>query len=105
MAVLRHGELARTRAARSDRLLPFAKFAAAIDSFRTCLKPGGLLGLCHSNFRLCDAPAGRDFVTIFRIEYDDLEQRTPLFGPDNQIRPGEKYPDAVFRKVIAAASI
>jgi SAM-dependent methyltransferase len=100
MAVLRHGELARTRAGRCDHLLPFAKFADVIDSFRSCLKPGGLLALCHSNFRLCDAPAGSGFEAIFSIEYNEPSERTPLFGSDNQILPDETYPDAVFRKTI-----
>lgn len=101
MAVLRHGELARTRAVRCDHLLPFARFEDAIASFSSCLKPGGLLALCHSNFRLCDALAGSDFETIFSIEYIDPEQRTPLFGPDNRILTGVAYPDAVFRKTIS----
>jgi trans-aconitate methyltransferase len=102
MAVLRHGELGRRRAVRSDHLLPFELFAQAVESFSRCLKPGGLLAMRHSNFRLRDAPRGVDFETVLREVADDPANTTPLFGPDNQFLPDAIYPDTVFRKKGAA---
>jgi len=95
MAVLRHGALGLPGVARSDPLMRFEDFARAIEDFRRCLKPGGLLAIRHSNFRLADAPAGVDFETVLRVE---TGPGTAIFGPDNRLVPGALYPDAVFRK-------
>jgi len=57
MAVLRHGSLGLPGVTRCDHLIRFDEFARAVEDFRRCLKPGGLLVIRHSNFRLCDAPA------------------------------------------------
>lgn len=97
LAVLRHGDLARKHALRCDPILHFERFSVAVDSFRRCLKPGGLLAMRHNNFRLCDAPASRGFETILRICHPGLE-KTPLFGPDNLLLPEATYPDTVFRR-------
>ena len=98
MAVLRHGGLGLPGVTRCDHLIRFEEFARAVDDFKRCLKPGGLLVIRHSNFRLCDAPAGGDFETILSVKTPAAAPKTPLFGPDNQLMKGIKYPDAVFRK-------
>lgn len=100
MAVLRHGELAAAGVTRCDHLLPFADFAAAVEDIARCLKPGGLLVIRHSNFRLCDAPVGATFETILSVPTPG--GGSPLFGPDNQLMPGAEYPDTVFRKLASA---
>ena len=97
MAVLRHGQLGEPGTTRCDHLIKFADFAAAVKDFSRCLKPGGLLVIRHSNFRLCDVPAGADFETILRLELPNPE-KLPLFGPDNRLLAGAVYPDTVFRK-------
>jgi hypothetical protein len=96
MAVLRHGSLAQPGVTRCDHLIRFEDFARAVADFKRCLKPGGLLIIRHSNFRLCDAPAGLAFETILRAPY--RKPKTPLFGPDNQLLPDLQYPDTIFRK-------
>lgn len=98
MAVLRHGSLGEPGVTRCDRFIRFSDFAAAIADFWRCLKPGGLLVIRHSNFRLCDAPAGAGFETILSIKIPDTEKKTPLFGPDNRLMKESEYPDMVFRK-------
>ncbi len=95
MAVLRHGSLGRPGVARCDHLIRFEDFAATIADFSRCLKPGGLLAIRHSNFRLCDTPAAAAFETVLRVPTND---RTPLFGADNSLLSGTGYPDVVFRK-------
>jgi 2-polyprenyl-3-methyl-5-hydroxy-6-metoxy-1,4-benzoquinol methylase len=95
MAVLRHGSLGLPGVTRCDHLIRFEDFAGAVADFERCLKPGGLLIIRHSNFRLCDAPAGQAFETILRIPANPT---TRLFGPDNRLLPGQTYPDTVFRK-------
>lgn len=95
MAVLRHGSLGLPGVNRCDHLIRFDDFARAVADFEGCLKPGGLLIVRHSNFRLCDAPAGRAFETILRLPSGP---GTPLFGPDNQRLANCDYPDTVFRK-------
>jgi SAM-dependent methyltransferase len=100
MAVLRHGGLGRPGVTRCDHLLRFADFAAAIDDFRRCLKPGGLLAIRYSNFRLCDTPVAGDFETVFSVDYPKQIKGPPIFGPDHRLMQGVKYPDTVFRKKV-----
>jgi 2-polyprenyl-3-methyl-5-hydroxy-6-metoxy-1,4-benzoquinol methylase len=97
MAVLRHGGLAAPGTLRCDHLIRFEDFAAVVKDFHRCLKPGGLLAIRHSNFRLCDAPAGADFEVVLSVEVSQPD-KLPLFGPDNRLVAGASYPDAVFRK-------
>lgn len=99
MAVLRHGSLGLPGVTRCDHLIRFEDFARAIGDFERCLKPGGLLVIRHSNFRLCDAAAGLAFETILQLPHDS---KTPLFGPDNRLLPEQPYPDTVFRKRLNA---
>ena len=106
MATLRHGSLGRPGVSRCDHLISFADFAATIADFSRCLKPGGLLIVRHSNFRVCDAPAGAAFATILRVQIPDAAtNRTPIFGPDNRLIAGIDYPDAVFRKIGAGPAV
>ena len=100
MAVLRHGQLGLPGVTRCDHLIRFEDFANVVQDFSRCLKPGGLLVIRHSNFRLADAPAGAGFETILRVEIPRPEQM-PLFGPDNRLLSGASYPDTVFRKKAA----
>src|SRR5690348_5151678 len=99
MAVLRHGSLGLPGVTRSDHLIRFEDFSRAVADFERCLKPGGLLVIRHSNFRLCDAPAGQDFETVLQVPHDP---KTPLFGSDNRLLLTRDYPDTVFRKKSAA---
>ena len=99
IAVLRHGGLALPGITRCDHLIRFEDFARTIEDLRRCLKPDGLLAMHHSNFRLCDTPAGRDFETVLRTEVAKAAM-TPIFGPDNHLMPGVLYTDTVFRKTI-----
>jgi 2-polyprenyl-3-methyl-5-hydroxy-6-metoxy-1,4-benzoquinol methylase len=96
MAVLRHERLSLPGVTRCDHLLRFEDFAGAVADFHRCLKPGGLLVIRHSNFRLCDAPIGTEFETILSDPVPS--EKTPIFGPDNRLLSGVDYPDAVFRK-------
>jgi 2-polyprenyl-3-methyl-5-hydroxy-6-metoxy-1,4-benzoquinol methylase len=70
---------------RCDRYIRFEDFAAAIADFARCLRPGGLLLLSHSNFRVADTPSAALFETL-------VERRagtdTRMFGPDNRMIPG-----------------
>jgi 2-polyprenyl-3-methyl-5-hydroxy-6-metoxy-1,4-benzoquinol methylase len=99
MAVLRHGSLGLPGVTRCDHLIRFEDFARAVADFERCLKPGALLVIRHSNFRLCDAAAGQAFETILQLQH---YSKTPLFGPDNRLLPEQPYPDTVFRKKLNA---
>jgi len=97
MAVLRHGSLGDPGVTRCDHLLGFEDVARAVDDFRRCLKPGGLLVLRHGNFRLSDMPAGAAFDTLLSVPLRG-EKKTPIFGPDNRLMPSVEDPETVFRK-------
>ncbi len=98
MAVLRDGRLAAPGVSRCDHLLRFERFAEAIAEFHRCLKPGGLLIVRHSNFRVSDAPIGARFETVLRVPVQ-AANTAPIFGPDNALIPDADYPDTVFRKL------
>jgi SAM-dependent methyltransferase len=102
MAVLRHGNLGLPGVTRCDHLIRFDEFARVVEDFKRCLKPGGLLVIRHSNFRLSDAPAGTAFETILRAKNAEAAKKTPIFGPDNLLMVGVEYLDAVFRKTDVA---
>jgi len=97
MAVLRHGAISRPGVRSAEPFLSFQMFCRTIDSLARCLKPGGLLAIAHSNFRLCDAPAGAHFAAVMSVT--DAESPSPIFGPDNIVMPGVVQADVVFRKV------
>ena len=104
MAVLRHGSLGLPGVTRCDHLIRFEDFAQAAKDYGRCLKPGGLLVIRHSNFRLCDTAAGTEFETILRVKIP-AAAKSPIFGPDNQLLPGVEYTDTVFRKRTQAGAI
>jgi 2-polyprenyl-3-methyl-5-hydroxy-6-metoxy-1,4-benzoquinol methylase len=105
MAVLRHGSLGNPGVTRCDHLIRFEDFAKAVADFERCLKPGGLLVIRNSNFRLCDAPAAAAFETLLSVPIGARAARTPIFGPDNCLMEGVDYPDAVFRKFVRSGSV
>jgi 2-polyprenyl-3-methyl-5-hydroxy-6-metoxy-1,4-benzoquinol methylase len=97
MAVLRHGSLGEPGIVCCDHLLRFDEIAHAFAGLHRCLKPGGLLVVRHSNFRLRDMPIGACFETLLSVPIGG-ERKTPIFGPDNRLMPGVEDPDTVFRK-------
>jgi hypothetical protein len=97
-----HGSLGLPSVTCCDHLIRFDEFARAVEDFRRCLKPGGLLVIRHSNFRLCDAWAGAAFETVLRVKNAEMTRKTPIFGPVNLLMVGVEYPDAVFRKARVA---
>ncbi len=103
MAVLRHGSLGNPGVTRCDHLIRFEDFAKAVADFERCLKPGGLLVIRNSNFRLCDAPAATAFETLMSAPVG--VRRTPVFGPDNCLIEGADYPETVFRKLVRTQSV
>lgn len=101
LAVMRRGDLAGHRGDRCDHLIRFQDFDAQLEDFARCLRPGGLLVLRHSNFRLCDARAARWFDTVLRVP-TPARADTPLFGPDNRRLDVDSDDAAVFRRRHAA---
>ena len=97
MAVLRHGSLGDPGVERCNHLLRFDDVARAFAEFHRCLKPGGLLIVRHSNFRLRDTLVGACFETLLSVPLRG-EKKTPIFGPDNRLLPGVEAPETVFRK-------
>lgn len=93
MAVFRQGKLG-VSDARCDHPIRFQDFAQAMEDFYRCLRPGGLLVIRHSNFRLCDTPVGPAFHTLLSVK----PSWQPIFGPDNELMNGVEYPDTVFRR-------
>jgi len=98
MALFRHGDLSGPGVTCCDHRIEFAAFARAIADLSRCLKPRGLLVIRNSNFRLCDTPAGAEFETILSLPVAE-DDTLRVFGPDNRLLAGVRYPDTVFRRI------
>lgn len=96
MAVLQDGRLRTLDLDEYSPLISFADFARVIEDFHRCLKPGGILVIHHSNFRLYDAPIGKAFEVLLRLPV--RVGFPPIYGPDNRLMSGVTCPDTVFRK-------
>lgn len=85
LSVLRHGDLDAWQPSQCTALMPFARFAAAIEALDRVLRPGGLLILWGCNFRFEDsalAPRYRVLPTPgMRV------QPGPFYGPDDGLLP------------------
>ena len=97
LAVLRHGRLGRPGVERCDPILRFADFEATVGDFARCLRPGGLLFIAHSNFRLSDMSVASRFEVALRRNLASGEA-TPIFGRDDRLIRGATYDELVFRK-------
>lgn len=98
LSVLRRGMLGVGWRERCDPHLRFADFDRQIAEFARCLRPGGLLAVRNSNFRLRDASAAGQFEVALRLRLAP-DAATPLFGPDNRRLPDQAYGEVVFRRV------
>lgn len=104
LAVLCHGDLARSGAARSDPLMYFEDFDRVVRDFARCLKPGGVLFLHTTNFRFCDSAAAQGFTPILEAAPDQMATDAQ-FGRDNRRIAGERYHAVAFRKCWSTLSI
>jgi SAM-dependent methyltransferase len=98
LSVLRRGILNVGRRERCDPHLRFADFDRQIAEFARCLRPGGLLAVRNSNFRVRDARAAAQFEVALRLRLAP-DDKTPLFGPDNRRLADQAYGDVVFRRL------
>jgi len=97
LAVFRHGKLQFGPAPRCDRLIRFSLFERTLSGLARCLKPGGLLVLCHSNFRFQDTElAARCFTLTAHIAARPSGD-TPLYGRDERLLPGAVADQAIYR--------
>ena len=97
MAVLRDGRLG-SAPPRCDHLLRFADFERTIGDFARALKPGGLLSIRHSNFRLTDTASAAEFETVLSRSHLPRGRITPVYGPDDRLIEGASAADCVFMK-------
>lgn len=98
MAVLRDSRLSDREIEDCSAFIRFEDFARLVADFHRCLKPGGLLALAHSNFRLCDAPIAAAFELAFSRELPGPVV-TKIYGPDNRLARGLTNPVTVYRKI------
>jgi hypothetical protein len=98
MAVLRDSRLSKGDVEDCRRFIRFEDFEAMVTDFHRCLRPGGILVLAHSNFRLCDARIGEQFKTP-PGRPPLLRSLAPIYGPDNRLRRGQANLETVFRKL------
>lgn len=83
MAVFRHCDLGgKNPPSRCDHLIRFADFERTLEGLIRCLKPGGLLALWHSHFRLSDSALACELEVVMT---QTGKISTPLYGADNRL--------------------
>lgn len=80
LAVFRHGDLGE-RPPMCDHLIRFADFEREAAALARCVKPGGVLAICHANFRFADCSVASQFEPVLRIAKDP---RTPVYDRDDR---------------------
>ncbi|MDF7776830.1 methyltransferase domain-containing protein [Sphingomonas sp. AOB5] len=93
MAVLQRSELSDHRPEDSSAHLTFARYEAAVRDIDAHLRPGGLLALYHTNFRLSDTDMGGEYQPILctrphaadRAKYDRDNRLTALCPEDSEM--------------------
>jgi 2-polyprenyl-3-methyl-5-hydroxy-6-metoxy-1,4-benzoquinol methylase len=98
MAVLRHGDLSRSRVSSCEHRITFAAFERTVADFARCLKPGGILVIEHSNFRFADSATSSGFDCVLSLLKPPFDPDNPLFGPDNRRLAVPSYDEVAFRK-------
>jgi hypothetical protein len=68
-----------------------------VADFERCLKPGGLLFLHTTNFRLGDTASASNFDVVLEAELADLAHDV-IFDRNGMLMPGERYRPVGFRK-------
>lgn len=102
MAVFRHGELGGPPPApRCGHLIRFAAFDRTVAGLARCLKPGGVLALCHANFLFADASCAAGFTPLLAMPAG----ATPLYDQDDRLRPPPPVVAVVWRKTVSAAAV
>ncbi|RXD02133.1 methyltransferase domain-containing protein [Sphingomonas sp. UV9] len=97
LSVLRHGDLDVLRPERCTALLPFARFAAAVEALDRCVRPGGLLILWGCHFRFVDTATSAHYRTV--ATPGAKPQSGPFYGPDDRLLPDDAYAAFVFAKI------
>lgn len=96
LSVLRHGDLDAWTPERSTALLPFARFAAAVEALDHVLRPGGLLVLWGCNFRFADTAVAARYGVM--ATPGSPAQPGPFYGPGDALLGHESYGEFVFVK-------
>ncbi|MEZ0244105.1 MAG: methyltransferase domain-containing protein [Sphingomonas sp.] len=96
VAVLQRGELTELRPEDCSAFITFDKFERAIVELDAHLRPGGLLALHHSNFRLADTRVGANYTPILSSPPHAGDRAT--YGPDNRLLTGAPDRSILFVK-------
>lgn len=83
VAVLQRGELTELRPDDCSAFITFDKFERAVLELDAHLKPGGLLALHHSNFRLADTRVAANYTPILSSPPHAGDRA--IYGPDNKL--------------------
>lgn len=98
MAVLRHGRLEADRPATCTAILPFSRFAAALDRLDAALEPGGWLALGNAHFRLADWHGAARYAADETL-FEHLSWPRLLYGADDRrLESGDAVP-VLYRKL------
>ena len=95
LSVLRHGRLDAEQPDDCSAILPFARFARSIAELDRCLKPGGLLVIWGSHFRLSDTDVQPRYMVDLARPYPPA---LPVYGAENRRLADPGVEQIVLRK-------
>ncbi len=95
LSVLRHGRLDAEQPDDCSAIMPFARFARSIAELDRCLKPGGLLVIWGSHFRLRDTDVQPRYAVELARPYPPA---LPVYGANNRRLADPGVEQIVFRK-------
>jgi SAM-dependent methyltransferase len=98
MAVLRDLRLDGKSPSSSTAIFEFAEFERVVRSMFQCLKPGGLLIVAMSNFRVGDTAFANELQPIWQARPGPPFVFTPIYDARNALVDTPHYPDVVFKK-------
>jgi len=99
MAVLRYGDLGRSRPSSCKDYITFEAFDMTVGQLARCLKAGGYLVIEHSNFRFSDSSCANRFDVVAKRKLPVRGRPTPLYGPDDLLLLDQEYEEIIFRKL------
>lgn len=104
MAVFRDPALDLAATRRADGAVTFAAFERELTELVRCLKPGGLLFVAHSNFRVPDTSVAADLEPALHSDPPRSGLAPGLYGPDGKRIEGAVDRIVGYRKRDAAAA-
>lgn len=101
MAVFRHGDLVASAPQSCAGVLPFNRFASAVEALDSHIRPGGWLAIWNAHFRFSDLAIASGYEAQ-ELPFAQDDPQVLLYGPDDTRIDGATYAEVLFAKTLRA---